>query len=173
MALIFSQVTLKAQTDSIKLLCSGKPQSHEDLSGWRLYQNFIKNHPDDNICVDVDTRICGVPNTPTYDATPEEIAYFYLRIGTNPDFIQNETTPFDSKSFSLTPEDRIDWLYEISEEIPEILGSGSTYRRTVQTYTMKDALAALKENRNHMIRQRRIQDGWQREYYDISNNTWS
>ena len=48
------------------------------------------------------------------------------------------------------------WKYIVSLEIPEILGSGSTYSRMKETYDEKEAFELLKDGRNRLDRIGRV-----------------
>lgn len=100
MSLRFSRV--KAMTDNIAsiFLVGGVPQSQADLDNWTAFRSFaegLKENVQITVCVETFVYGEGELN----DATPEEIAYFYMRIDKRPDFIEARTEKIGESVFSV------------------------------------------------------------------------
>ena len=79
MSLRFSRVTIFSDGKTTSFLVGGIPQSQANLQGWTAYDNFVSDvsrYTAINACVE--TFICG--GEEPFDASPEEVAYFYKRI---------------------------------------------------------------------------------------------
>lgn len=67
----------------------------------------------------------------------------------------------------------MEWIYESGYEVPEILGSGSTFYNVFFTRDEKDAISSLNNGRNYLTRFKKekglIID---RQYYDSDKNIW-
>lgn len=69
--------------------------------------------------------------------------------------------------------DKTNWTYIISEEIPEILGSGSEFRNQIKTNNFEKALSKLgKCGRNHLSRQTTINGKIIKQTYDFYRKIW-
>ena len=65
------------------------------------------------------------------------------------------------------------WIYEVGEEIPEVLGSGSNFYNVVNTKDEKKAFELLKEcNRNYIRRYRRLNGYRVYQWYDFDAHEW-
>ena len=100
MSIRFSRVKAMAQDSAALFLVSGIPTSQEDLDGWSAFDDFAKTRSKDEIItVAVETFEYGEgePN----DATPEEIAYIYMRQSMRPDFIEARTKKTGETAFVI------------------------------------------------------------------------
>ncbi len=98
MSLRFSRVTAISDQKASIFLVGGIPRSSADLENWNAYQDFLDGlESDPRIVVHVETFIYGgeEPN----DATPEEIAYFYMRMEKRPDFIETRAEKISESDF--------------------------------------------------------------------------
>ena len=90
MSLRFSRVTLYSAGKTESFFVCGIPQSRADLQGWTAYDNFVSGVPRYMaVSAHVETFLYG--GEEPFDATPEEVAYFYKRIERQPDFIDTRT----------------------------------------------------------------------------------
>ena len=103
MSLRFSRVTLCSAGKTANFLVGGIPKSRADLLGWIAYDNFVSDVPRYTaVNAHVETFLYGGEGP--FDATPEEVAYFYKRIERQPDFIDTRTEKtgeFDFTIFNL------------------------------------------------------------------------
>ena len=100
MSLRFSRVTLTSDGKTASFLTSGTPQSRADLQGWTAYDNFISSVPRYTaVNARVETFLYG--GEEPFDATPEEVAYFYKRIERQPDFIESRTEKISESDFTI------------------------------------------------------------------------
>ena len=90
MCLRFSQVTLYSAGKTTSFLVGGIPKSRADLLGWTAFESFINDNPRYHVInAHVETFLYG--GEEPFDATPEEVAYFYKRIERQPEFIESRT----------------------------------------------------------------------------------
>lgn len=90
MSIRFSRVKAISERSAALFLVGGIPKSQEDLDGWKAFDSFADMHQkNEAITVSVETFEYGEgePN----DATPEEVAYIYIRESKRPDFIEART----------------------------------------------------------------------------------
>ena len=100
MSLRFSRVTLYSAGKTTTFLVGGIPQSRADLQGWTAYDNFVSDVPRYTVVsAHVETFLYG--GEEPFDATPEEIAYFYKRIERQPDFIESRTEKIGKSDFII------------------------------------------------------------------------
>jgi len=100
MSLRFSRVTLFSDGKTTSFLVGGMPQSQADLQGWTAYDNFIFDVPRHTaINARVETFLYG--GEESFDATPEEVSYFYKRIERQPDFIESRTEKTGESDFTI------------------------------------------------------------------------
>lgn len=100
MSLRFSRVTLYSAGKATSLLVSGIPKSRTDLQGWIVYDNFVSDVPRYTaVNAHVETFLYG--GEEPFDATPEEVAYFYKRIERQPDFIETRTEKIGESDFTI------------------------------------------------------------------------
>ena len=86
MALLFSEVTLTAEDEQTSFFISGSPKSMNELDGWKAYEKFIGNIDTEcGIDVHVDTYVYGEGKV--FTATPEEVAYFTMRVAADARFL--------------------------------------------------------------------------------------
>lgn len=90
MSIRFSRISAMTNKASALFLVGGIPATQEDLNGWTAFDSFVEDMPKDEVVtVHVETFVYGEGEV--YDATPEEVAYFYQRIEMRPDFIESRT----------------------------------------------------------------------------------
>lgn len=100
MSLRFSRVTLYSAGKTTTFLVGGIPQSRADLQGWTAYDNFIFDVPRYmSVNAHVETFLYGGEDP--FDATPEEVAYFYKRIERQPDFIESRAEKTGESDFTI------------------------------------------------------------------------
>ena len=100
MSLRFSRVKAMTGNKASIFLVGGVPHSQADLDSWTAFRTFTEDLKDnEQITVCVETFVYGEedPN----DATPEEIAYFYMRIEKRPDFIEARTEKIGESEFFI------------------------------------------------------------------------
>ncbi len=90
MSLRFSRVSAMTNDKSAIFLVGGVPKNQNDLDGWNAFDSFVQGIPaNEAITAHIETFLYG--DEAIVDASPEEIAYFYTRIGMRPDFIERRT----------------------------------------------------------------------------------
>ena len=100
MSLCFSRVTLYSAGKTTSFLVGGIPKSRADLQGWTAYDNFVSGVPGYTaVNAHVETFLYG--GEETFDATPEEVAYFYKRIERQPDFIESRAEKIGESDFII------------------------------------------------------------------------
>jgi len=100
MSLRFSRVTLYSHGKTTSFLVGGIPKRRTDLQGWTIYDNFVFDVPGYTaINAHVETFLYG--GEEPFDATPEEVAYFYKRIERQPDFIESRTEKIGESDFTI------------------------------------------------------------------------
>lgn len=100
MSIRFSRVKAEAEDRSSTFLVGGIPTAPADLEGWTAYQEFLRGSRDnEQITACVETFVYG--DGEPFDATPEEVAYIYLRAARRPDFIEARTTKVADSEFSI------------------------------------------------------------------------
>ena len=100
MSLRFSRVNAMTKSKASIFLVGGVPQSQADLNCWTAFQSFAEDlEENEQITVCIETFVYGEgePN----DATPEEIAYFYMRMEKRPDFIEARTEKIGESEFFM------------------------------------------------------------------------
>ena len=100
MSLRFSRVTLYSAGKNTTFLVGGIPKSQTDLQGWTAYDNFVSDVPRYTaVNAHIETFLYG--GEEPFDATPEEVAYFYKRIERQPDFIESRTEKTGESDFTI------------------------------------------------------------------------
>ena len=100
MSLRFSRVTLYSAGKTTSFLVGGIPKSRADLQGWTAHGNFVSDVPGYTaVNAHVETFLYG--GEEPFDATPEEVAYFYKRIERQPDFIDTRTEKTGESDFTV------------------------------------------------------------------------
>ena len=100
MSLRFSRITLYSAGKTASFLVGGIPKSRTDLQGWTIYDNFVSDIPGYTaINARVETFLYG--GEEPFNATPEEVAYFYKRIERQPDFIDTRTEKTGESDFTI------------------------------------------------------------------------
>ena len=101
MSLLFSRVTAMSKKKVSIFLVGGKPHASSDLESWTAYRSFLEgigNH--DPIIAHVEAFTYG--DEEPVDATPEEVAYLYMRMEKRPDFIDSRTNKLDEYDFVIS-----------------------------------------------------------------------
>ena len=100
MSLRFSRVTLYSAGKTTSFLVGGIPKSRADLQGWTAYDNFVFGVQRYTVVnAHVETFLYG--GEEPFDATPEEVAYFYKRIERQPDFIESRAEKTGESDFTI------------------------------------------------------------------------
>ena len=100
MSLRFSRVTLTSDGKASSFLVGGIPKSRTDLQGWTAYDIFVYGVPRYTaVSAHVETFLYG--GEEPFDATPEEVVYFYKRIERQPDFIKARTEKIGESDFTI------------------------------------------------------------------------
>ena len=100
MSLRFSRVTLTSNGKASSFLVGGIPKSRADLQGWAAYDNFVSGVPRyAAVNAHVESFLYG--GEEPFDATPEEVAYFYKRIERQPDFVDTRTEKTGKSDFTI------------------------------------------------------------------------
>ena len=100
MSLRFSRVTLFSDGKTTSFLVGGIPQRRADLQGWTAYESFINDSQRYQVVnAHVETFLYG--GEEPFDATPEEVAYFYKRIERQPYFIDTHTENIGETDFKI------------------------------------------------------------------------
>lgn len=101
MAVQFSVVTATAGNEKAEFLVAGLPKNHDDLEGWRKLEDFLGElDQETKVSVHADSYLYGEEEV--FTATPEEVAYFMMRMERNPDFLQDSCTKGESSDFDFT-----------------------------------------------------------------------
>lgn len=100
MALLFSVVTVTAGNEKAEFLVGGIPREYGDLEGWRKFGDFLGElDQESKVSVHADSYLYGEDEV--FTATPEEVAYFMMRMEQNPSFLQNSCTKGESSEFDF------------------------------------------------------------------------
>lgn len=86
MALLFSAVTATANEQEVEFLVGGIPREYDDLEGWTAFENFMEDL-DEETTVSVHAEAYLYGEEETHKATPEEVAYFMMRIKQDETFL--------------------------------------------------------------------------------------
>ena len=100
MSIRFSRVQAIAPEKAAIFLVGGIPANQYDLSNWTAFHDFCKDlKPNETVTIYAETFEYGgeEPN----DATPEEVAYIYMRQDKRPDFIETRTKKIGESSFVM------------------------------------------------------------------------
>ena len=100
MSIRFSRVQAMTSDKAAIFLVGGVPATQADLDCWTAFQSFSEDLPENEIItVSVETFDYGEeePN----DATPEEVAYIYMREKMRPGFIESRAAKVGESSFVL------------------------------------------------------------------------
>ena len=100
MSLRFSQVTLYSDCKTASFLVGGIPMCRQDLHGWTAFESLLREtgryH---TVNAHVESFLYG--GEEPFDATPEEIAYFYKRIERQTDFIESRAEKIGESDFII------------------------------------------------------------------------
>lgn len=98
MSLCFSKVTLSSAGKTTRFLVGGIPKCRADLQGWTAYESFLHDTCRyQALTAHVESFLYG--GEEPFDATPEEVAYFYKRIERQPYFIESRTEKIGESDF--------------------------------------------------------------------------
>ena len=100
MSVRFSRVTAMVNDKAAVFLVGGVPSSQKDLNSWTAFEEFTSELRE-NTAITVNVEVFAYGEGDIYDATPEEIAYFYKRIEMRPDFIETRTEKLESTEFFM------------------------------------------------------------------------
>ena len=100
MSLRFSRATLYSAGKTASFLVGGIPKCRTDLQGWTAFNNYMNDAQRYKVInAHVETFLYG--DEESFDATPEEVAYFYKRIERQPDFIESRTEKISESDFII------------------------------------------------------------------------
>ena len=100
MALLFSAVTVTAGDEETELLVGGIPREYDDLQGWTRLENFLEAIDEETeVSVHAEAYVYGEGETNT--ATPEEIAYFMMRMEMQEDFLTGHCDHIEDVDFTF------------------------------------------------------------------------
>lgn len=98
MSIRFSRVQAMTSGKAAIFLVGGVPVAQTDLDCWTAFRSFSEDLPENEvITVSVETFTYGEEDP--IDATPEEVAYIYMRQDRRPDFIESRTAEVGGSSF--------------------------------------------------------------------------
>ena len=101
MSIRFSRVTAAAPHKVAVFLVGGLPTSKKDLEPWTAFRDFTRALPEkERIAITVETFEYGEEET--YDATPEEVAYIYMREERRPGFIEARAKKTGNSGFLIS-----------------------------------------------------------------------
>lgn len=90
MSIRFSRVTTMTNDKAAVFFVGGIPASQDDLDSWTAFEAFTEDLKENEmVTAKVETFEYGEEYP--CDATPEEIAYFYMRLERDSDFIEKRT----------------------------------------------------------------------------------
>ncbi len=100
MSIRFSRVQATTAGKAAIFLVGGIPTCQDDLNCWTAFRSFSGSIPENEIiAISVDTFEYG--GEEPYDATPEEVAYIYMRADKRPDFIESRAKKVGESCFDL------------------------------------------------------------------------
>ena len=100
MAILFSKVTMRDDYNEAEFFVSGFPQEPDDLEGWTAYHEFLDEITEDTI-VNIRAEAYLYGEGETVKATPEEVAYFYMRRNDNADFLNDRCQNIEKVDFDF------------------------------------------------------------------------
>lgn len=114
MAVLFSAVTLTADNSKVVFLAAGIPRDEDDLEGWTAYENFMDElDTEQDVSAHVEAYLYGEGET--VKASPEEVAYFTMRLDADEKFLHDHCDNIEDTAFKIrwSPDE----LYEESLEL--------------------------------------------------------
>ncbi len=100
MSIRFSRISAMTEDASALFLVGGRPTVQADLDGWTAFDSFTEELPANTvITIHIETFLYGEGEV--FDASPEEIAYFYKRLELRPDFIESRTQKVEESDLVL------------------------------------------------------------------------
>ncbi len=100
MALLFSAVTVTANVKKVEFLVGGIPREFSDLEGWTAFETFMEDLDEETkVSVHAEAYLYGEEET--YKATPEEIAYFMMRMNQDETFL-SRCDNIESVNFTIS-----------------------------------------------------------------------
>ncbi len=100
MALLFSAVTVTSESDQAEFLVSGRPTERSDLEGWTAFDDLM-SRVDSEQEIAVHVAACLYGDGEVFDATPEEVAYFTLRVARDEHFFYDHCEDAGHSDFSF------------------------------------------------------------------------
>ena len=100
MAILFSKVTMRDDYNESEFFVSGFPHEPDDLEGWTAYHEFLDEITEDTI-VNIHAVAYLYGEGETVKATPEEVAYFYMRRNDNADFLNDRCQNIEKVDFDF------------------------------------------------------------------------
>lgn len=113
--IIFSEITCRADTTTFvsKGFVGGEPICYEDFSGWRIFEDFLKEcKGPSKVLIEVQTYGYG-EGPEQWEASPEEVAYMIERVKGNPRFLE-------TKCIKTRKSYKVDIRWEPNEIWPEL-----------------------------------------------------
>lgn len=101
MALLFSAVTVTADSNEEEFIIGGIPREKEDLEGWSLFEEFLDG-VDDGTSVEVKAEVYLYGRGEADAATPEDVAYIMLCLGNDECFLQEYCDNIEDVRFEFT-----------------------------------------------------------------------
>lgn len=101
MAVLFSAVTVTAGDEETELLVGGIPREYNDMEGWTIFEDFLGEiEKETEVQVHAEAYLYGEGET--VRATPEEVAYFMMRMEMQADFLQDRCDNIEDVDFTFT-----------------------------------------------------------------------
>ena len=101
MALLFSNVTIRANGEEAELLIGGIPKEYDDLEGWSFFDYFMEDISEEAE-VNVHAEACLYGGGEAVRASPEEVAYLTIRRDNDPRFLADHCTSIENVEFSFS-----------------------------------------------------------------------
>ena len=100
MAVLFSAVRVTAGNEEAELLVGGIPREYDDLEGWTIFEDFLAEISEETqVNVHAEAYLYGAEET--YQATPEEVAYFTKRLEADEYFLRDHCDCIEDVDFSF------------------------------------------------------------------------
>lgn len=115
MAVLFSAVTLSANDQEVEFFVGGIPREYDDLEGWTAFEDFMEDLDEETeVSVHAEAYLYGEEET--YKATPEEVAYFMMRMNQDETFL-SRCDNIESVDFTISwsPDELFDILLPKSQ----------------------------------------------------------
>lgn len=100
MAVRFSHIILESDHGATEMLARGKVTESDQLEGYSAYEDYCMDIEDDAVIqVQSDEYLYGEGEI--FDATFEELAYFFMRMNDNPNFLANRCSYVGRTEFEI------------------------------------------------------------------------